>query len=203
MGTTPVSGPRLSTSATSLVHGAGWGWPGPRSGSSRSIWRREVYPLLHSHAAAGCRPNSSARSWRAMHRWNRPPRCSSSVCLAWMPASGLASKPTIGTATEAHRRRRRLAPQRSWPNEHEKTMTMHRDRRTQAHRGTRRHAQGGACASWRAKSPQPGVREGEPLASKVMEVYDGWRQADKALDAYRAARKRAWIVTTSDRANPR
>jgi len=42
---------------------------------------------------------------------------------------------------------------------------------------------------------RPGMRE-------VMEVYGGWRRADKALEAYRAARRRAWIVTTSDRTNP-
>ena len=43
---------------------------------------------------------------------------------------------------------------------------------------------------------RPGVRE-------VMEVHGGWRQADEALQTYRAARRRAWIVTTSDRTNPR
>ena len=42
---------------------------------------------------------------------------------------------------------------------------------------------------------RPGVRE-------VMEVYGGWRRADKALEAYRVACKGAWIFTTSDRTNP-
>lgn len=41
---------------------------------------------------------------------------------------------------------------------------------------------------------RPGVRE-------VMEVYGGWRQADKGLDAYRAASRRAGVVTTTDHAN--
>ena len=41
---------------------------------------------------------------------------------------------------------------------------------------------------------RPGVRE-------VMEVYGGWWRAEKALEAYRVASKRACIVTTSDRTN--
>ena len=41
---------------------------------------------------------------------------------------------------------------------------------------------------------RPGVRE-------VMKVYGGWRQADKGLDAYRAASRRGGIVTTTDHAN--
>lgn len=41
---------------------------------------------------------------------------------------------------------------------------------------------------------RPGVRE-------VMHVYGGWQQADKGLDAYRAASRRASVVTTTDHAN--
>ena len=41
----------------------------------------------------------------------------------------------------------------------------------------------------------PGVRE-------VMKVYGGWQQADKGLDAYRAASRRRGIVTTTDHATP-
>ena len=41
-----------------------------------------------------------------------------------------------------------------------------------------------------------------PSVREVMEVYGGWRRADRALEAYRAACKRAWIVTTSGRTNP-
>lgn len=42
---------------------------------------------------------------------------------------------------------------------------------------------------------RPGVRE-------VMKVYGGWRHIDSALDAYRAATKRAFTITTTDHANP-
>ena len=41
---------------------------------------------------------------------------------------------------------------------------------------------------------RPGVRE-------VMKVYGEWQQADKGLDAYRAASKEGGIVTTTDHAN--
>lgn len=41
---------------------------------------------------------------------------------------------------------------------------------------------------------RPGVRE-------VMKVYGDWQQADKGLDAYRAATKRAPMITTTDHAN--
>ena len=67
-------------------------------------------------------------------------------------------------------------------------MTTHTDRH--AIKRTEEHA-----AMLKEALARPGVRE-------VMEVYGGWRRADKALEAYRVARKRAWIVTTSDRTNP-
>ena len=41
---------------------------------------------------------------------------------------------------------------------------------------------------------RPGVRE-------VMKVYGDWQQADKGLDAYRAASKEGRVVTTTDHAN--
>ena len=67
-------------------------------------------------------------------------------------------------------------------------MTMHTDRR--ASKRAEEHA-----AMLEEALARPGVRE-------VMEVHGGWRQVDEALEAYRAACKRAWIVTTSDRTNP-
>lgn len=42
---------------------------------------------------------------------------------------------------------------------------------------------------------RPGVRE-------VMKVYGYWQQADKGIDAYRAASKEGRAVTTTDHANP-
>ena len=43
---------------------------------------------------------------------------------------------------------------------------------------------------------RPGIRE-------VMEVYQDWEQADRGLDAYRAATKEPMIITTTDHANIR
>ena len=62
----------------------------------------------------------------------------------------------------------------------------------------------GRLASKRSEERAAMLKEalGRPGMREVMEIYDGWRRADKALDAYRAVRKKAWIVTTSDRANP-
>ena len=67
-------------------------------------------------------------------------------------------------------------------------MTTHSDRR--ATKRTDEHA-----AMLEEALARPGVRE-------VMEVYGGWRRADQALEAYRAASKETWIITTSDRTNP-
>lgn len=67
-------------------------------------------------------------------------------------------------------------------------MTTHTDRH--AIKRTEEHA-----AMLKEALARPGVRE-------VMEVYGGWRRADKALETYRVARKRARIVTTSDHTNP-
>ena len=66
-------------------------------------------------------------------------------------------------------------------------MTTHTDRREI--KRTEEHA-----AMLKEALARPGVRE-------VMEVYGGWRRAEKALEAYRVASKRACIVTTSDRTN--
>ena len=43
---------------------------------------------------------------------------------------------------------------------------------------------------------QPGVRES-------MEVFENWRRADKGLEPYRLATKRAYKTWVSDHTNPR
>ena len=43
---------------------------------------------------------------------------------------------------------------------------------------------------------RPGVRE-------AMQVYGGWREKDRELDAYRSAAKTTRRVTTTDRSTPR
>lgn len=52
------------------------------------------------------------------------------------------------------------------------------------------------AAMLEAALARPGVRE-------VMQVYGGWREKDRELDAYRAATEAIGRVTTTDRSNPR
>ena len=52
------------------------------------------------------------------------------------------------------------------------------------------------AAMLEAALARPGVRE-------VMQVYGGWREKDRELDAYRAAAETTGRVTTTDRSNPR
>ena len=66
-------------------------------------------------------------------------------------------------------------------------MTTHTDKRS-----SKRAAEHDAML--KEALARPGVRE-------VMEVYGGWRQANKGLDAYRAASRRVGVVTTTDHAN--
>ena len=66
-------------------------------------------------------------------------------------------------------------------------MTTHTDKRS-----SKRAAEHDAML--KEALARPGVRE-------VMKVYGGWQQADKGLDAYRAASRERGIVTTTDHAN--
>ncbi len=66
-------------------------------------------------------------------------------------------------------------------------MTKHTDKRS-SKRAVERDAM------LREALARPGVRE-------VMKVYGGWQQADRGLDAYRAASRKGGIVTTTDHAN--
>ena len=52
------------------------------------------------------------------------------------------------------------------------------------------------CAAMlEAALARPGIRE-------VMQVYDGWREKDRGLDAYRAATRAAGRIATTDTSNP-
>ena len=51
-------------------------------------------------------------------------------------------------------------------------------------------------AMLKAALARPGVYE-------VMKVYDGWREKDRGLDAYRSATKESHRILTTNSSNPR
>ena len=59
---------------------------------------------------------------------------------------------------------------------------------TEKHTGSRRERE--HAAMFDAALARPGIRE-------VMDVYRGWQEKDRGLDAYRSATKAAGRVTTS------
>ena len=64
------------------------------------------------------------------------------------------------------------------------------DRRSSSSR-EQKHA-----AMLKAALARPGVRE-------VMQVYGGWQEKDRSLDAYRAAAKASGRITTTNSSNAR
>lgn len=51
------------------------------------------------------------------------------------------------------------------------------------------------AAMLKAALARPGVRE-------VMQIYGGWREKDRGLDAYRAATRATGRIATTDTSNP-